>query len=80
MLKRILNKIRKNTVNNTKFKKISVETASNIIYTGEPLGLFWTKEKDIYVGIDNTTGNVFCADFYKKKECFKWLGRGESYE
>ncbi|WP_300855496.1 hypothetical protein [uncultured Clostridium sp.] len=80
MLKKIINKIRKNRINNNKFKKISVEVALNIMETREPRGLFWTKEKDIYIGIDNTSGDFWCADFYKKKECFQWLRREDFHE
>ncbi len=49
MLKKIINKIRKNRINNNKFKKISIEAALSIMETREPRGLFWTKEKDIYI-------------------------------
>lgn len=43
-------------------KKITQEEATAIIETREPLGTFWLIEKgkdgDIYVGIDNSSGDA----------------------
>ncbi|HAT4069829.1 MAG: hypothetical protein E6363_01015 [Enterobacter sp.] len=60
-----------------KFTKVSTTTANEIINTRKPLGLFWTREKQWFVGIDNSTGDAWTECFKSKKECFKWLAREE---
>lgn len=60
-----------------KFFKVSNEKANEIINTRKPLGLFWTREKQWFVGIDNSTGDAWTECFKSKKECFKWLAREE---
>ncbi|WP_298042592.1 hypothetical protein [uncultured Clostridium sp.] len=47
--------------------------ASRIIEERSPLGLFWTKEGQWYIGIDNSRGEAFCEEFKTKEECFRWL-------
>ena len=36
-------------------------------------GLYWTKENDVYVGIDNTSGNAWTEEFEKLEDCINWL-------
>lgn len=55
------------------YKKISNKLAEKIIETGKPLGKFYTFENGIFVGIDNSTGDVWVEDFFKKEECLNWL-------
>lgn len=61
-------------------QKITLEEASKIIETREPLGLFWLpkehKGKTVYVGIDNSTRDAWTEDFKSKVSCFRWLERG----
>jgi hypothetical protein len=47
-------------------------------YSGEytPIGKFWHKENDVYVGLDNSDGYCWTQDFRSKRACFKWL-RGD---
>lgn len=64
-----------------KIERITSEQASEIINTGKPIGLFWLKSKledgsDVWVGIDNSTGNAWTEDFKTKARCFNWLKRG----
>ena len=37
------------------------------------LGLYWTKENGVYVGIDNTTGNAWTEEFERLEDCINWL-------
>lgn len=55
--------------------EVSNEEALDIIKTRKPSGLFIEKTKRGYVGIDNTTGDAFCEEFFKKDKCLAWLTR-----
>ena len=39
-------------------KEITSEKADEIICSCKPLGKFYTKEEDLYVAIDNSTGDA----------------------
>lgn len=59
-------------------KKITQEEATKIIDERKPLGLFYLIEKspvkgNIYVGIDNTTGDAWTEDFKSLGTCKRWL-------
>lgn len=68
-----------NNVNNTKYKRISQGLASHIIEKRNPLGLFWTMEKGLYIAIDNLTGDAWCEDFKTREECFEYLSESVPY-
>ena len=36
-------------------------------------GLFWQKDGDCYIGIDNTTHAAWTEEFSTKGACFDWL-------
>lgn len=83
--KRVLGEITKQIkmMEKKKFIKVSNKKANDIINTRKPLGLFWTKEKEWFIGIDNSTGEAWVECFKDgnfdkgKKECFKWLSEEE---
>jgi len=54
-------------------EQINPEQAAEIIDTRQPLGLFFLKEGDWYVGIDNQTGDAWTEDFQTQEECLHWL-------
>ena len=54
-------------------KRITKEQASEIIETRTQTGRFYTKEGDLYIGIDNSTGDAWTEEFKTKASCFKWL-------
>lgn len=56
---------------------ITNEAASGIIEHGEPKGLFYTMESGRFVGIDNSTGDVWVEEFQSEMECRDWLIRQE---
>lgn len=58
-------------------KEITGVESANIIVDHEPRGLFWQKDGDIYVGINNTTGDAWTADFNTLDECLAWLKGGQ---
>lgn len=59
-----------------KVQKVTPEEASAIIENREPLGLFYIKEKDVYVGIDNWDGNAWTEEFKSLGACKRWLLKG----
>ena len=56
-------------------RKISKKAAYKIIDTQIPRGIFYLIEGDIYVGIDNRTGDVWTEEFNTMKQCRKWLAK-----
>ncbi|SHH60158.1 hypothetical protein [Sporanaerobacter acetigenes] len=62
------------------YKEVSNELAKKIIETGEALGKFYTFEKGIYVGIDNSAGHVWVEDFKTEEECLSWLHDDQELE
>jgi hypothetical protein len=53
-------------------KYIDRNLAENIIFGREPRGLFIIKE-DVWVGIDNLSGDAWVEEFDTEKKCIKWL-------
>ena len=39
----------------------------------EPRGLFYLRDGNKVIGIDNSTGDAWTQSFFSKKECIKWL-------
>ena len=55
-------------------KKITQEEATKIIEERKPLGLFYLKNGNVYVGIDNSYGDAWTDDFKSLASCKRWLG------
>lgn len=53
--------------------KITKEEGHKIIDTNKPLGLFWFKDKDKYIAIDNSDGDAFVEEFKYKSDSHAWL-------
>lgn len=60
----------------TEIIKIGNIEASIIIKKRKTVGLFYTIENGVYVGIDNTTGDAWTEDFKTLAACKKWLREG----
>lgn len=60
-------------------KEITEIEANNIIRTREPKGLFWCKEKEYYIAIDNLTGDSWTENFLSKEQCFEYLNESVPY-
>jgi len=58
-----------------KIIKIDNNKSIEIIEKREPRGLFYTIENDIYVGIDNLSGDAWTEDFDTLTQCKRWLLR-----
>lgn len=56
-------------------KEIDKKTASSIIENRILLGLFWVKEDEVYVGMDNTTGDAWGEEFKDLESCYKYLNK-----
>lgn len=57
--------------------KIKPKDARSIIETRKPLGRFFLLDNDLYVGIDNSSGDAWVEEFETKEKCLSWL-RGEN--
>ena len=44
----------------------------------DPRGLFWAREADGYLGIDNLAGEAFVETFGTLEACRRWLNREEA--
>jgi hypothetical protein len=53
--------------------QIGRREAYRVISDRKPHGIFYVKEDDEYVGIDNLTGESFVECFREKGECSRWL-------
>lgn len=62
----------------TEIKKLTKEQASEVIETRTPTGRFYTKEGELYIGIDNSAGDAWTEEFKTKASCFKWLEGGRA--
>lgn len=54
-------------------QKITSEQAGRIINTRYPLGLFYVLDAEVYVGIDNATGDAWTEEFPDLRTCKRWL-------
>ena len=54
-------------------KEVNSEQLKRIIETKEPLGLYYTKENEIYVAVDNSKGNAWTEEFSTKEMAVKYL-------
>ena len=64
-------------VENDGIQRVSQEFAITILESKEPKGLYWYSIGQIFVGIDNTDGEVWVEEFESKEECFVWLKRSK---
>lgn len=73
-----------NPENDPDIKKLTKEQVSSILNAGfetgkyKPTGRFYTKEGELYTGIDNSTGDAWTEEFKTKASCFKWLEGGRA--
>ncbi len=58
-------------------REVTNEEVAKIIVDRELRGLFYQKDGDVYVGIDNTTGEAWTEDFPNLEECLAWLKGGQ---
>lgn len=65
-------------INNTSgIQEITTDEAIKIIDTRFPLGLFYHRDGDIFVGIDNTTNEAWTEEFANIEDCRNWLNGEE---
>ena len=43
--------------------------------TYRPVGLFYYRDKNIVVGVDNSTGEAWTEEFSSVKKCLAWLNQ-----
>lgn len=65
-----------NKIESTEFKKVTTKEALDIIEFRKPLGLFYEKGNNAYIGIDNSSGHANVEEFEKLEDCVMWL-KGE---
>ena len=61
-----------------RLEEIQSEEARKIINTRKPLGKFFKREGDFFVGIDNSTGDAWTEEFDQLKDCIEWLNGEKS--
>lgn len=54
-------------------KNITNKQANEIIESRIPIGLFYARDGDRYVGIDNLTGHAWVEEFENSNHCITWL-------
>ena len=57
----------------TGLKRVSGKKLLSIIDTREPIGLFYCKEGNIWVAVDNSTGDAWTEEFYYESLARDWL-------
>lgn len=53
--------------------EISSFEATEIIKSKSPIGKFYRKENNLFIGIDNETGDAWVEEFQTLENCFSWL-------
>lgn len=56
---------------------VSVKRANEVIDKRDSVGLFLVIENDMFVGIDNSTGEAWTEEFTDLNKCLRWLHGGE---
>ncbi|HZK34151.1 MAG TPA: hypothetical protein VFD33_02420 [Bacillota bacterium] len=56
--------------------KVDGEVAKRIISEKEPRGKFFYKHRNVFVGIDNSTGAAWVEEFTNLRSCKNWLRGG----
>lgn len=54
-------------------KQVEKSDIIEIIEKRDRIGLFYCKDGDFWVGVDNTSGDAWTEDFNTEKDCIKWL-------
>ena len=49
--------------------------ANEVIEKRQPLGLFLTIDNNMWIAIDNSTGDAWTEEFYNSDVAIKWLNR-----
>jgi hypothetical protein len=62
------------------YKEITSAEANNIIENREPRGHFLVKDGDLFIGIDNSTGDAWTEEFKKQGDCVDWLTGSDDAE
>lgn len=57
----------------TEPKEVTAKEALGIVHTRNPIGRFYQKDGDLYIGIDNTTGDAWVEEFATLGYCLAWL-------
>ncbi len=57
----------------SKPKEVTAKEALAIVRTRNPIGCFWQKDGELYIGIDNTTGDAWVEEFTALESCLAWL-------
>lgn len=56
-----------------KIQRVSSKFLERIIEHRTPCGLFLTKERRTWVAVDNTTGDAWTEEFFRKRQAVRWL-------
>ena len=53
--------------------KVKLDILQQVIDTYQPLGLFYTIENHVYIGVDNHNGHAWTEEFSDLYHCKRWL-------
>lgn len=54
-------------------RRVDQKEADTIIESRKPIGRFYLSYKEVFVGIDNTTGDAWTEVFDDLQKCKSWL-------
>lgn len=44
-----------------------------IILSRKPIGRFYAQDGPSFIGVDNSTGEIWTEEFFTKRQCIRWL-------
>ena len=53
--------------------EINYNEFEELCETFEPIGTFYLKDGDLWIGIDNSTGDAWTEEFETLDKCIDWL-------
>ena len=62
------------TTSSKGFLEVSSEFLINVIDNRKPFGYFYRKEKNIFVAVDNSTGDAWTEEFDTFEKMKSWIG------
>ena len=54
-------------------KEVTLEVLAYIIEERKPLGLFYSKEGETFIAVDNSNGEAWTEEFETKEDCIDFL-------
>jgi NTP pyrophosphatase (non-canonical NTP hydrolase) len=62
------------------FSEIDVELANQIWLNGVPVGKFYLRNREKYIALDNTSGELWSKEFSSYEKMASWLRGGKDFQ